>query len=56
MDLSVIFDSRPPLEDLKSKLLEYSQAKKTDLRGIMEKLKSLEKQLASKEADKKMNL
>ena len=56
MDLSTMFDSRPPLEDLKSKLIEYLQAKKAGLRGTTEQLKLIEKQLASKEASRKMNL
>ena len=56
MDLSTMFDSRPPLEDLKSKLMEYLQAKKADVRGTTEKVKLIERDFASKEANRKMNL
>ena len=56
MDLSTMFNSRPPLEDLKSKLMGYLQEKKADLRGTTEKVKLIEKEFASKEANRKMNL
>ena len=51
-----MFDSRPPSEELKSKLRVYLQAKKADLRATNDKLKSVERQLASKEASRKMSL
>lgn len=56
MDLHTVFDSQPPLEDLKSKVREYLQSKKAGLNATNDRLKAVERELASKEASRKMNL
>ncbi|XP_065068362.1 DNA repair protein RAD50-like [Rhopilema esculentum] len=56
MDMSTIFGNRPPLEELKSQLRDYLTMKKSDLRSMNEKIKVIEKKLASNEANRKTNM
>eukprot|EP00112_Aurelia_sp_Birch-Aquarium-sp1_P008322 Seg1913.8 transcript_id=Seg1913.8/GoldUCD/mRNA.D3Y31 product="DNA repair protein RAD50" protein_id=Seg1913.8/GoldUCD/D3Y31 len=56
MDMDTMFDSRPPLDELKSKVSQYLQMKKADVRATNERVKGIEKQLASKDANRRMNL
>ena len=56
MDMDTMFDSRPPLDDLKSKVSQYLQMKKADVKATSERVKGIENQLASKDANRRMNL